>query len=67
MPDELACDNEDLSVKGTGCQSGACARKAVELTSGDLPFVRDSGLNIKPFTLTGRQESAERREVAVSD
>ena len=29
------------SIKGAGCKSGGCAPKAVELTSGDLPFVRD--------------------------
>jgi hypothetical protein len=26
------------SIKGTGCRSGGRVRKAVELTSGDLPF-----------------------------
>ena len=25
------------SIKGAGCKSGGCARKVVELTSGDLP------------------------------
>ena len=25
-----------ISIKGTGCKSGGCVRKAVELTSGDL-------------------------------
>ena len=34
-------------------------RKAVELTSGDLPFVRDFGLRIGQPVLTGRQKSAE--------
>ena len=33
-----------ISIKGTGCKSGGCVRKAVELTSGDLPFVPESGL-----------------------
>ena len=47
------------SIKGTGCKSGGCALKAVELTSGDLPFVRDSGLRVERSILTGRQESAE--------
>ena len=28
-----------MSIKGTGCKFGGCVRKAVELTSGDLPFV----------------------------
>jgi hypothetical protein len=46
------------SIEGTGCKSGGCVRKAVELTSGDLLFVRDSGLRRKRFLLTGRQKSA---------
>ncbi len=28
-----------ISIKGAGCKSGGCARKAVGLTSGDLPLV----------------------------
>ena len=48
-----------ISIKGTGCKSGGCVRKAVELTSGDLPFVRESGLRMERFILTGRQKSAE--------
>jgi len=47
-----------ISIKGTGCKSGGCVRKAVELTSGDLPLVRDSGLRIGQLVLTGRQKSA---------
>jgi len=47
-----------ISIKGTGCKSGGCVRKAVELTSGDLPFVPESGLGVKRFILTGRQKSA---------
>jgi hypothetical protein len=47
-----------ISIKGTGCKSGGCVRKAVELTSGDLPLVRESGLRVKRFILTGRQKSA---------
>lgn len=27
-----------VSIKGTGCKSGGCARTVAELTSGDLPF-----------------------------
>ena len=38
MPDELASDNKVHILKGTGCKSGGCVRKAVELTSGDLSF-----------------------------
>jgi hypothetical protein len=47
-----------ISIKGTGCKSGGCVRKVVELTSGDLPFVPESGLRVKRFILTGRQKSA---------
>jgi hypothetical protein len=32
---------KSISIKGTGCKSGGCVRKAVELTSGDLPVVLD--------------------------
>jgi hypothetical protein len=46
------------SIKGAGCKSGGCVRKAVELTSGDLPFVRESGLRVERSILTGRQKSA---------
>ena len=31
-----------ISIKGTGCKSGGCVRKAVELTSGDLLRVAES-------------------------
>jgi hypothetical protein len=48
-----------ISIKDTGCKSGGCVRKAVELTSGDLPFVPESGLRVKRFILIGRQKSAE--------
>jgi hypothetical protein len=48
-----------ISIKGTGCKSGGCVRKAVELTSGDLPFVSESGLRVERSILTGRQKSAE--------
>jgi len=48
-----------ISIKGTGCKFGGCVRKAVELTSGDLPLVRDAGLRIGQLILTGRQKSAE--------
>ena len=47
-----------ISIKGTGCKFGGCVRKAVELTSGDLPFVPEPGLRVKRFILTGRQKSA---------
>ena len=48
-----------ISIKGTGGRSGGCARKAVELTSGDLPFVVESRLRIERLVLTERQKSAE--------
>ena len=47
-----------LSIKGAGCKFGGCVRKAVELTSGDLPFVPESGLRVERSILTGRQKSA---------
>jgi len=47
-----------ISIKGTGCKFGGCVRKVVELTSGDLPLVRESGLRIERLVLTGRQKSA---------
>ena len=48
-----------ISIKGTGCKFGGCVRKAVELTSGELPFVPESGLRVEQATLIGRQKSAE--------
>jgi hypothetical protein len=36
-----------LSIKGTGCRFGGCVRKAVELTSGDLPLVSKSRLRVE--------------------
>ena len=50
---------KSISIKGTGCKFGGCVRKAVELTSGDLPFVVESRLRIEQSVLTGRQKSAE--------
>ena len=47
-----------ISIKGTGCKFGGCVRKAVERTSGDLPFVPESGLRVERSILTGRQKSA---------
>jgi hypothetical protein len=41
------------------CKSGGCALKAVELTSGDLPFVPESGLRVERSTPIRRQKSAE--------
>jgi hypothetical protein len=50
---------KSISIKGAGCKSGGCVRKAVELTSGDLPFVLDSGLGRERSFPTGWQKSAE--------
>ena len=55
---ELANDSEAHVHQSTGCRSGGCVRKAVELTSGDLPFVPESGLRVERSILTGRQKSA---------
>ena len=30
---------KSISIKGTGCKFGGCVRIAVEITSGDLPWV----------------------------
>ena len=49
---------KSISIKGAGCKSGGCVRKAVELTSGDLSFVRNTGLRVERSILTGRQKSA---------
>jgi hypothetical protein len=58
VPDERANDREVHIHQGHGCRSGGCVRKAVELTSGDLPFVPESGLRGERSILTGRQKSA---------
>jgi len=49
---------KSISIKGTGCKSGGCVRKAVELTSGDLPLVVESQLRVEQSVLIGRQKSA---------
>jgi len=48
-----------LAIKGTGCKSAGCVRKAVEFTSGDLPFVSKTGLRVERSILTGRQKPPE--------
>ena len=50
---------KSISIKGTGCKSGGCVRKAVELTSGDLAFVLNSGLRVEQSILIRWQKSAE--------
>ena len=49
---------KSIFIKHMGCKFGGCVRKAVELTSGDLPFVPESGLRMERSILTGRQKSA---------
>jgi len=49
---------KSISIKGTGCKSGGCAWKAIELTSGDLRYVPESGLRVERSTLTVQQKSA---------
>ena len=49
---------KSVSIKGAGCKSGGCVLKAVELTSGGLSHVPESGLSVEQSTLTERQKSA---------
>ena len=49
---------KSISINGTGCKFGGCVRKAVVVTSGDLPFGPESGLRVEGSVLTGRQKSA---------
>ena len=49
---------KSISIKGAGCKFGGCALKAVELTSGGLSHVPESGLRVERSTLTVRQKSA---------
>jgi len=57
---------KSISIKGTGCKFGGCVRKAVEITSGDLSFVRNTGLRVGQPIQTGRQKSAEGVVVMIS-
>jgi hypothetical protein len=50
---------KSVSTKSTGGKSGGCARKAVELTSGDPQHVAESRLRAEQSTLTVLRESAE--------
>jgi hypothetical protein len=56
--DERANDREVHSIKRAVCKFGGCVRKAVELTSGDLPFAVETRLRVERSILTGRQKSA---------
>ncbi|MCC7499876.1 MAG: hypothetical protein IT160_20010 [Bryobacterales bacterium] len=49
---------KSTSIKGTGYKSSGYGLKTVELTSGDLPFVPDSGLRVERSILTGRRKPA---------
>jgi len=48
-----------ISIKGAKRRFGGDARKAVELTSGDLSSVTESGLRVGQLILIRRQKSAE--------
>lgn len=50
---------KSISIKSAGCRFGGCVRKAVELTSGDLLIVPESGLRFEQSNQTGQQKSAE--------
>ena len=50
---------KSISIKGAKRKSGGGASKAVELTSGDLHRVPDSGLRGSQGSLTALQKSAE--------
>jgi len=50
---------KSISIKGAKRIFAGCAPKVAELTSGDLPFVRESGLRRAEVNLTERQKSAE--------
>jgi hypothetical protein len=49
---------KSITIKGWGGKSGRCVVKAVELTSGGLPGVLESGLNSSQGLLIAVQESA---------
>jgi hypothetical protein len=50
---------KSISIKGAERKSDGCARKAAELTSGDLAGVPDSGLRKPRGGLNAGQKSAE--------
>jgi hypothetical protein len=47
-----------ISIKDAKRKFGGCARKAIELISGDLLHVSESRLRAKQFTLILQQKSA---------
>ena len=58
---------KSISIKGTGCKSGGCVRKAVEITSGDLPTVLESRLRTEQSVPTGMAEVSRGRTSHESD
>ena len=58
-PDERARNREVHAIKGLGSKFGGCAATAVELTSGDLRRVSQSGLAGPQGPVTAAQKSAE--------
>ena len=56
-----------LLIKDTGGKSDGCAWKAIELISGDLLHVSDSGLRVKRFILILQQKSAAGRSTHASE
>ena len=58
-PDERAGNREVHAIKGLSSRSGGCAAKAVELTSGDLRRVSQSGLAGSREPVIAWQKSAE--------
>jgi hypothetical protein len=51
--------DKPISIKGSGCKSGGCAPKAVELTPGGLVDVPKVGLRNSRGFLIVHQKSAE--------
>jgi hypothetical protein len=58
-PDERAGNREVHTIKGLSSRFGGCAAKAVELTSGDLRRVSQSGLAGSQGPVIAPQKSAE--------
>ena len=58
-PDERALIAKSTAIKGRGGKFGGRAAKAVDLTSGDLCCVPQSGLRLSQGGLTTVQKSAE--------
>ena len=56
-----------ISIKDAGCKFGGCVRKAVELTSGDLPFVPESGLRMERSILNRAVEVSSGRSSPATD